>query len=53
MGDESFLNPEEAEVLVQFFEDSGIEYLGESYIDRGSDLDALINKLVGIANSGQ
>jgi len=53
MSIELTLKPEEAEVLVQFIEDSGIEYLGESCEDRGLDLEELMDKLVGIANSGQ
>ncbi len=53
MSEKVELLPEEAEVIAQFIEDSGIEYLAESCEDRGLSVENLIEKLVRIAHRGQ
>ncbi len=53
MSEDLTLKPEEAEVLAQFIEDSGIEYLAESCDDRGLSVEDLIEKLVRISHQSQ
>jgi len=53
MSEDLKLRPEEAEVLAQFIDDAGIEYLAESCEDRGLSVQELIEKLVRIAHRGQ
>lgn len=53
MSEDLKIKPEEAKVLVQFIDDTGIEYLAESCENRGLSVQELIEKLVRIAHRGQ